>query len=232
MLPRVLGVAVADAGVTTEAGLAEAHAVARLATLDPFHVSGDFADDATEGVTHELFDRKGNLNRRNPVAKILAEHRPDVMSRAATWSKENGLPISMRMRLSVPPHVAEAAASYVALAGGGHAVAQPHDALEQRALARVRLQRGAAQGCRVIRAVWRQHALQRRVQRALRVRGCHGRLRLRLAICRARQRRAQQQGTRQPVPGPAQTAARHPARQFPDYDANGQVRRGRVLASA
>jgi hypothetical protein len=43
MLPRVVGVAIADTGVPAEAGFAEAHAAGRVAAFDAFHVPGDLA---------------------------------------------------------------------------------------------------------------------------------------------------------------------------------------------
>jgi hypothetical protein len=47
MLPGMIGIAVADARVATEPGLAQADAVGGLPTLDALHISRDFANDAT-----------------------------------------------------------------------------------------------------------------------------------------------------------------------------------------
>ena len=46
MLSRMLRIAIADAGMATVSGLAQAHAVGCVAALDPFHVPGDLANDA------------------------------------------------------------------------------------------------------------------------------------------------------------------------------------------
>jgi hypothetical protein len=46
VLPGMIRVTVADAGVATESGLAEADAVGCVAALDAFHIPGDLANDA------------------------------------------------------------------------------------------------------------------------------------------------------------------------------------------
>ncbi len=46
VLPGMLRVTVADAGVATKTGLAQADAIGRVPALDPFYVSGDLANDA------------------------------------------------------------------------------------------------------------------------------------------------------------------------------------------
>jgi len=46
MLPGMIRVTVADAGVASKPGLAQADAVGRVAALDAFHIPGDLANDA------------------------------------------------------------------------------------------------------------------------------------------------------------------------------------------
>ena len=46
MLPGVVRVTVAYAGVAAEAGLPQTHAIGRVAAFDPFHVPGNLANDA------------------------------------------------------------------------------------------------------------------------------------------------------------------------------------------
>ena len=46
VLSGMIRVAVADAGVPTKPGPAQAHAAGRVAALDAFHVPGDLANDA------------------------------------------------------------------------------------------------------------------------------------------------------------------------------------------
>ena len=46
VLPGMIRVTVADAGVATKSGLAQADAIGRVPALDPFHIPGDLANDA------------------------------------------------------------------------------------------------------------------------------------------------------------------------------------------
>ena len=46
VLPGMIRVAIADAGVATKSGLAQADAIGRVPALDPFHVPSDLANDA------------------------------------------------------------------------------------------------------------------------------------------------------------------------------------------
>jgi hypothetical protein len=88
--------------------------------------AAEVREDASPDGAREIISAKGRIHRRNPVVKLLRQHRPQEFEAAVRWAREHQTAIHLEVDLDLPPDVAEAARSYVRLANAGHPDAMLH----------------------------------------------------------------------------------------------------------